>query len=65
MKKKVLKELELLKNDISKNEIILEADKKNFISKIKQNRKEDILPKPPEECKKMTLWERLKKVLMG
>ena len=63
--KKALKELELLKNDISKNNIILEADKKNFISKIKQNRKEDILPKPPEESKKMTLWEKLKKVLMG
>ena len=63
--KKALKELELLKNDISKNNIILEADKKNFISKIKQNRKEDILPKPPEESKKITLWEKLKKVLMG
>jgi hypothetical protein len=57
--------LELLNKDIIKNKIILDRDKENFANKIKQIKKEDILPKPPEPPKKLTLWERLHKVLMG
>jgi hypothetical protein len=65
MGKKALKELGLLNRDIVKNEVILKRDKEIFINKIKQIRKEDILPKPPEPPKKITLWQRLLKVLMG
>jgi hypothetical protein len=65
MEKKALKQLELLNRDIVKNEIILNKEKENFINKIKKINKEDILPKPPEPLKKLTLWERLLKVLMG
>jgi hypothetical protein len=65
MGKKALKELELLNKDIIKREIILKREKENFINKIKQIKKEDILPKPPEEPKKLTLWQKLIKVLMG
>lgn len=65
MEKKALKQLELLNRDIVKNETILNRDKEIFINKIKKINKEDILPKPPEPSKKLTLWERLYKVLMG
>jgi len=64
MGKKALKELELLNRDMIKNEIILKRDKEILIDKIKQIRKEDILPKQPEPPKKLTLWQRIK-VLMG
>lgn len=65
MEKKALKQLELLNRDIVKNQIILNRDKEIFIDKIKKINKEDILPKPPEPIKKITLWERIIKVLMG
>ena len=65
MEKKALKQLELLNRDIVKNETILNRDKEIFINKIKKINKEDILPKPPEPPKKITLWQRLLKVLMG
>jgi hypothetical protein len=65
MEKKALKQLELLNRDIVKNETILNRDKEIFINKIKKINKEDILPKPPEPPKKLTLWQRLHKVLMG
>jgi len=65
MEKKALKQLELLNRDIVKNQIILNRDKEIFIDKIKKINKEDILPKPPELPKKLTLWQRLLKVLMG
>ena len=65
MGKKALKELELLNRDIIKNDLILKRDKEILIDKIKQIRKEDVVPKQPEPPKKLTLWERIKKVLMG
>ena len=64
MGKKALKELELLNRDIIKNELILKRDKEILIDKIKQIRKEDVVPKQLEPPKKLTLWERIK-VLMG
>ena len=64
MEKKALKQLELLNRDMVKNDIILKRDKEIFINKIKQIRKEDVVPKQPEPPKKLTLWERIK-VLMG
>ena len=65
MEKKALKELELLHKDVEKNKLILDKEKEKFINQIKQIKKEDILPKPPEPTKKLTLWEKLIKVLMG
>jgi hypothetical protein len=65
MEKKALKELELLNKDIVKNKIILNREKKDFIKEIKKINKEDILPKPIEPPKKLTLWQRIHKVLMG
>jgi hypothetical protein len=64
MGKKALKELELLNRDMIKNEFILKRDKEILIEKIKQIRKEDVVPKQPEPPKKLTLWQRIK-VLMG
>jgi hypothetical protein len=64
MGKKALKELELLNRDMIKNELILKRDKEILIDKIKQIRKEDVVPKQLEPPKKLTLWERIK-VLMG
>ena len=62
MGKKVSKELEKLNREEVKNFIDLEKQKEKFINEITKFKKEDILPKPP---KKLTLWQRLKKVLMG
>jgi hypothetical protein len=60
--KKSLQQLEWLQNEIIKDKIILDQEKAKLIDNIKKLKKEDILPKPPEE---LTLWKRIKKVLMG
>ena len=65
MKKKALKELELLGNDIVNTSKQLDKEKNKIINELKGLNKNDILPKPPEPPKKLTLWERLQKVLMG
>ena len=64
MKKKVLKELEHLENDSIKNQLLLKTEKEKLINELKTLTKEDILPKPPEPPKKLTLWQRISKVLM-
>jgi hypothetical protein len=64
MKKKVLKELELLENDSIKSQLQLQSEKEKIINQLKKLTKEDILPKVPEPLKKLTLWQRIKKVLM-
>ena len=65
MKKKASRELELLGNDIINTPKQLEKEKNKIIGKLKGLTKEDILPKPPEPPKQLTLWERIKKVLTG
>ena len=65
MEKKALKELKLLHKDVEKNKLILDKEKEKFINQIKKIKKEDILPKVPESPKKLTLWQKLIKVLMG
>lgn len=64
MKKKVLKELELLENDSIKSQLQLQSEKEKIINELKKLTKEDILPRVPEPPKKLTLWQRIK-VLMG
>jgi|688.fasta_scaffold1964548_2 hypothetical protein len=60
MEKKNLEPQEWLKNEINKDESWISKEKQNFINEIKKYKKEDILPEKP---KKLTLWQRLKKVL--
>jgi hypothetical protein len=57
-----LKELEKLDKEKIKDFIELESEKQKFIEEIKKSKKEDIIPQPP---KKLSLWNRIKKVLMG
>jgi hypothetical protein len=61
MTKKNTKHLQWFENEIRKDEIDLINEKDRLINSIKKIKKEDILPKPP---KKLTLWQRIKKVLM-
>jgi hypothetical protein len=60
--KKNLQQLEWLQSEIIKDKIVLDQEKSKLINNIKKLKKEDILPKPPE---KLTLWKKIKKVLMG
>ena len=60
-KSKLESEIDWLKNEIERDSQDLNFEKNNFINKIKELKKEDILPKKP---KKLTLWEKLKKILM-
>lgn len=47
--------------EINKDSIELENEKQKYVNEIKQLKREDIFPKP----KKLTLWQRIKKVLMS
>jgi hypothetical protein len=68
MKKKPLSRLEGMqdwfKNESEKDRKDLEISKLKFLAEIKQYRKEDIIPKGIE-VQKLTLWMKIKKVLMG
>lgn len=57
----VEKEVEWLKNEVQKDLIELDREKKEMIEQIKNYKKEEIIPKQ----KNYTLWERIKKVMMG
>jgi hypothetical protein len=51
-----------LNKEVIKDRLELDREKLDLIKNIKQLKKENILPKKPE---KLTLWNRIKKVLMG
>ena len=53
---------EWLEKEIIKDEIQTNREKLELIKEIKKYKKEDILPQKP---KKLTIWQRIKKVLMG
>lgn len=57
--KEVQKQLESLKSLRSKLYQDLDREKKDIASFFKDVKKEDLFPKP----KKLTLWQRIKKVL--
>lgn len=56
------KQIDWLEKEIGKDEIELEREKNKLIQQIKKLKKEDIMP---PKSKKLTIWQRIKKVLMG
>jgi hypothetical protein len=62
MKKKSEQQLDWLMREMNKDKIELEKEKNDLINKIKKMKNEDLLPKKPE---KLSLWKRLKMILMG
>ena len=66
MEKKIQTQLETqiewLNNELEKDRLEVERNKSKFINQIKQLKKEDIVKVNVE---KMTLWKRIKKVLLG
>ena len=62
MKNKSLQQqLDWLEREKQKDELMLNIEKNQLISQIKKIKKEEVLPPKP---KKLTLWQRIKKVLM-
>ena len=51
-----------LNTEKTKDKTELEKDKSDFIKSIKQIKKEDIFE---NKVKKLTLWQKIRKVLMG
>jgi hypothetical protein len=63
--KKSSKALEWFQNELTKDKIELDKGKSDLINQIKKLKKEEIIPKIPETPKQLSLWKRIKKVLMG
>jgi hypothetical protein len=61
MKKKSEQHLEWLEMEKLKDKMELEKSKSSLINELKKYKKEDIIPKK----EKLSLWTRIKKVLMG
>lgn len=59
---KKLKQLAWLESEKNKDNNELNQEKLEFIKSLKNLKKEDILPEKP---KKITLWQRIKRVLIG
>ena len=64
MMKKKSNHLKWLETQMTKDKKELEIDKNQIIQNIKKLKKEDILPKVVVP-KKLTLWQKIKRVLMG
>jgi hypothetical protein len=66
MEKKIQTQLETqiewLNNELEKDRLEVERDKNKYINQIKQLKKEDIVKVNVE---KLTLWKKIKKVLLG
>jgi hypothetical protein len=52
-----------LNSEIEKDQVDLNNEKNRFIDQIKKIKKEDIIPVREEI--KLTIWQKIKKVLMG
>jgi hypothetical protein len=63
--KKNSKVLEWFQNELTKDKIELDKTKSDLIKQITKLNKEEILPKIPKTPEKISLWKRIKKVLMG
>jgi len=57
-------QIEWLNNELEKDRLEVERNKSKFIDQIKQLKKEDIV-KDKVNVEKMTIWKRIKKVLLG
>jgi hypothetical protein len=53
-----------LKSETEKDIIDLEKEKLDYINQIRKIKKDEIV-KPKNKVEKLTLWKRIKKVLMG
>lgn len=62
--KKKSDQLKWLETQIKKDKSELETEKLNIIKNIKKLKKEDLLPKV-DAPKKLTLWQKIKRVLLG
>ncbi len=62
MTKKKLKMINWLDKEVQKDKIELDREKQELINRIKKLKKEDVLPNKP---KKLTIWQRIIKVLVG
>jgi hypothetical protein len=57
-----LKQLDWYNNELKKDQLELDKEKNDFINEIKKIKKEDLIkPKP----KKLTFWQKLKKIILG
>lgn len=56
------KQLDWYRKELKKDEIELEHQKQKIINQIRGLKKGDIIPEPP---KKLTLWGRIKRVILG
>jgi len=65
MTKKKSKQLEWLTNEIIKDELSLKSEKNVLINEIKKYKKEEIIPIIPIKPKKLSIWQRILKVLMN
>lgn len=63
MKKKST-QLKWLETQMVKDRIELDKEKQELINQIKKMKREDVLPQK-KEPEKLTIWEKIKKVLMG
>jgi hypothetical protein len=55
--------LDWYQKELEKDSIQIENDKKKFANSIKKVKKQDIFI--TEKVEKLTIWKRIKKVLMG
>lgn len=58
-------QLKWLNKQIQRDEIELINEKNQFINDIKKYKPEDIVQPKTKEITKLTIWQRIKKVLMG
>lgn len=55
-------QVDWFQNEIRKDQVELDREKNNLINQIKKLNKEDII-KP--KTKKLTFWQKLKKIILG
>lgn len=55
-------QVDWFQNEIRKDQVELDREKNNLINQIKKLKKEDIV-KP--KTKKLTFWQKLKKIILG
>ena len=61
MKNKLQQQINWLEKEKLKDSLEINKEKEKLINEILKSKKEDIITKP----KKLTIWQRIKKVLMG